>query len=140
MTTKKIILFSVIGFVLTAVVMGATFYFATHQKGAQQAQVQPMKTYTYSIGEMYANVKDSRKVLKVNIEVEMINEKLKETLDEKRPKMTNAILELLRDKTEEDLSGEKGQKALRQEVLKSIKQVVPSDEIMDVFFVEFIVQ
>ncbi len=123
-----------------AMVMGATFYFATQQRGEQQTAVKPMKTYTYSIGEMYANVKDSRKILKVNIEVETINEKLKETFDEKRPKMTNSILELLRNKTEEELSGEKGQKALRQQVLKSIKQVIPSDEIMDVFFVEFIVQ
>ncbi|WP_129596945.1 flagellar basal body-associated FliL family protein [Anaerophilus nitritogenes] len=140
MTTKKIMLFSIVGFLLMAMVMGATFYFATQQRGEQQTAVKPMKTYTYSIGEMYANVKDSRKILKVNIEVETINEKLKETFDEKRPKMTNSILELLRNKTEEELSGEKGQKALRQQVLKSIKQVIPSDEIMDVFFVEFIVQ
>ncbi|QXM06141.1 flagellar basal body-associated FliL family protein [Crassaminicella indica] len=138
MTTKKVILFSIIGFLITAVVVGTAFYMATNKKA--DTQPKELKTYTYSIGELYANVKDSRKILKVNMDIEMLNEKLSERLDNKRSKITNNILELLRSKDETQLSGDKGQQSLRQEILKSIKKVVPSDEILDVYFVEFIIQ
>ncbi|QZY56759.1 flagellar basal body-associated FliL family protein [Crassaminicella profunda] len=138
MTTKKVILFSVIGFLVTAIVVAIAVFVVTNKK--TDTQPKEMKTYTYSIGELYANVKDSRKILKVNMDIEMLNEKLNERLDNKRPKMTNNILELLRSKDETQLSGDKGQQALRKEILKSIKKVVPSDEILDVYFVEFIIQ
>jgi flagellar FliL protein len=92
------------------------------------------------MGELYANVKDSRKILKVNMDIEILNEKLNESLDNKRAKITNNVLELLRSKDETQLSGDKGQQSLRKEILKSIKQVIPSDEILDVYFVEFIIQ
>ncbi|MCT4618621.1 MAG: flagellar basal body-associated FliL family protein [Marinisporobacter sp.] len=138
MTTKKVILFSIIGFIITALVVGIAFYMVAYKK--TDAKPKEIKTYTYSMGELYANVKESRKILKVNMDIEIINEKLNESLDNKRPKITNNVLELLRSKDENQLSGDKGQQSLRKEILKSIKQVIPSDEILDVYFVEFIIQ
>lgn len=138
MTVKKVVLYSIIGFILTAVVIGTTFYFAAQKKVNQKPK--ETTTYTYSIGELYANVKDSRKILKVNLDVEIKNEKLTEKLNNKRSKITNNILELLRSKNEAQLSGDEGQQELRKEMLKSIKLVIPSEDIMDVYFIEFIIQ
>jgi flagellar FliL protein len=127
-----------IGFIITAIVVGIAFYMVAYKK--TDATPKEVKTYTYSMGELYANVKDSRKILKVNMDIEILNEKLNESLDNKRAKITNNVLELLRSKDETQLSGDKGQQSLRKEILKSIKQVIPSDEILDVYFVEFIIQ
>lgn len=138
MTTKKIILYSIIGFILTGVIVGSAFYFVAYNKSNEKPK--EVQTYSYSMGEIYSNIKDSRKFLKVNMEIEISNEKINEKLDNKRPEITNNILELLRSKDETQLSGDKGQKALREEILKSVKLVVTSDEIMDVYFVEFIIQ
>ncbi|TCO79939.1 flagellar basal body-associated FliL family protein [Marinisporobacter balticus] len=138
MTTKKIILYSVIGFILTALVVGGVFYFVANKKANENPK--EVQTSTYSMGELYANIKESRKILKVNIEIEIANEKINEGLDNKRSEIINKILELLRSKDETQLSGDKGQQALRKEIVKSVKSVVPSDEIMDAYFVEYIIQ
>ncbi|QEK12267.1 hypothetical protein FQB35_07690 [Crassaminicella thermophila] len=138
MTVKKVVLYSIIGFIITALVVGVTFYFVAQKKVNQEPK--EIKTYIYSIGELYANVKDSRKILKVNLDVEISDEKLTEKLNSKRSEITNNILELLRSKSEVQLSGDEGQQALRKEILKSIKLVLPSEDIIDVYFIEFIIQ
>lgn len=138
MSTKKVLLYSVIGFMVTALVIGSVFYFATYKKTQQSTK--EIKTFTYSIGELYANLKESRKILKVNIDVETTNEKINDQLNDKSSEVVNNILEVLRSKDESQLSGDKGQQSLRKEILKTIKGVVPSDNITDVYFVEFIIQ
>ncbi|WZL74851.1 flagellar basal body-associated FliL family protein [Clostridiaceae bacterium 35-E11] len=138
MSTKKVILYSVIGFIVTVLVTGSVFYFVTYRK--PQQDVKEVKTFTYSIGELYANLKESRKILKVNIDVETTDEKISNQLTNKNSQIVNNILEVLRSKDESQLSGEKGQQSLREEILKAIKVVVPSDNITDVYFVEFIIQ
>lgn len=138
MTVKKIFLFSIVGFLVTAIVFGGVFYFAVYK--TPEKAVKEIKTYSFPIGELYSNVKDSRRILKANIVVEVTDEKIIEKLNENKSKITNNIIELLRSKDENNLSGDKGQQALRAEILKSIQQVIHSDQITNVYFVEFIVQ
>ncbi|MFZ5966583.1 MAG: flagellar basal body-associated FliL family protein [Bacillota bacterium] len=138
MTTKKVLLFSIIGFLITAIVFGSVFYFAVYRKPTAAAK--EIKTYNYVIGELYANVKESRKILKVNIVLELTDEKFMETLDSKKSMATNSILELLRSKDESQLSGEKGQQTLRNEIAKMINSTLSTDKISNVYFVEYIVQ
>ncbi|MDF2545847.1 MAG: hypothetical protein K0R93_745 [Anaerosolibacter sp.] len=138
MTVKKVMIFSIVGFLVTAIVFGGVFYFAVYK--APEKTVKEVKTFSFPIGELYSNVKDSRKILKTNIVIEMIDEKIQEKLETNKSKITNNIMEVLRSKDESSLAGEKGQQALRTEVLEAIKQVVDSDKITNVYFVEFIVQ
>ncbi|MCT4595589.1 MAG: flagellar basal body-associated FliL family protein [Anaeromicrobium sp.] len=138
MTTKKVIMYSVIGFIITALVLGGTVFYITSKN--KQEKPKEIKTYTHSMGEIYANVQDSRRILKINMDVEISDEKLVEKFKEKNSKIKNGVLEILGKKSEEDLLVVGGQEALRKEILKEIKKIVPSSEILDVFFVEFIVQ
>lgn len=140
MTVKKVIIYSVIGFVLTAMIFTGVFYFATNKGDKETDKEVAMETFTYSFGELYSNLKDSKRILKISIVLETYDEKLIETLDTEKFKINNNILELLRSKTEEDLAGDVGQKNLRKEVLESIKSVLPPDKVSDVYFVEFIIQ
>ena len=138
MTVKKVLLLSVIGFFVAVAVFGSIFYFAVFKK--PDATVKEIKTYNYVVGELFANIRESRKILKVNLVLETTDEKLSEKLDANRPKITNNILELLRSKDEGSLSVEQGQKILRSEILESVKKIVSSDKVIDVYFVEFIIQ
>ncbi len=136
MTIKKILLFSIIGFVIAIVAFGSVFYFATHK----QEPYKEKRTYTYAIDELYTNIKDSRRILKVNIVIETTDEKIIEQLEHKVSKITNDILELLRSKDEKALYADKGQQVLRKEVLACIKSSIPSDKIADTYFTQFIIQ
>ncbi len=138
MTAKKVMLFSIVGFLVTAIIFGGVFYFAVYK--APEKTVKEVKTFSFPIGELYSNVKDSRKIMKTNMVVETVDEKIIEKIESNKSKMTNSILEVLRSKDESSLAGDKGQQALRTEVLKAIKQIVDSEKITNVYFVEFIVQ
>ncbi|MBB6216484.1 flagellar FliL protein [Anaerosolibacter carboniphilus] len=138
MTVKKVMLFSIVGFLVTAIIFGGVFYFAVYK--TPEKTVKEVKTFSYPIGELYSNVKDSRKILKANVVIETLDEKIQGKLEPNKSKITNSILEVLRSKDESSLAGEKGQQALRTEVLKAVKQIVDSDKITNVYFVEFIVQ
>ena len=138
MTVKKVILFSIIGFVVTAAVFGGVFYLTTKKNPEQAAK--EVKTYNYSVGELYANIKDSRRILKANINFEITDEKLTEKLEAKKPKIRNDILELIRSTEENQLTGDKGQQMLRTQILKSVKQMMATEKITNVYFVEFIIQ
>ncbi|AOT68272.1 flagellar basal body-associated FliL family protein [Geosporobacter ferrireducens] len=138
MSVKKVVLFSIIGFIVTAAVFGGAFYLAANRNS--EKAVKEIKTYNYSVGELYCNIKDSRKILKVNINFEITDERLSAKLDEKKPKIRNDILELIRSKEETVLVGDKGQQMLRNEILKSVKQMMDTEKITNVYFVEFIIQ
>ena len=138
MTFKKVVLLSIIGFIITVLVLGGVFYFSVYKKPEQS--VKEIKTYTYAIGDLYSNLKDSKKILKINIVFETTDEKITGQIDKEKPKLTNFVLELIRSKTESELLGDIGQQNLRKEVLKLAKSILPSDKVNDVYFVEFIIQ
>lgn len=138
MTTKKIIIFSVVGFLVTAILLGGIFYFITNKNTNDKPK--EVETTLYSIGELYSNMKDSRRILKMNIDIEISDKEVTPKLEKKKSEIINNILEILRSKEITVLDGTEGQQALRKEILNSIKKIVPSDGIMDVYFVEFIVQ
>lgn len=138
MTIKKVILLSVIGFIVTGAVFAGAFYIATNR--STEAAVKEVKTFDYAIGELYGNINESRKILKVNISLEITDEKLSDRLEAKKPKMRNDILELIRSKNESELAGDKGQQMLRSEILESVKQMMATEKITNVYFIEFIIQ
>ncbi len=138
MTVKKVFLFSIIGLIVTAVVFTGVFYFATNR--SNEETIKEIETFTYSFGELYSNLKDSKKILKINIVLETTDEKLLEKVESEKFKINNNILELLRSKTESDLAGDVGQQNLRKEVLNLTKSILPSDKVNDVYFIEFIIQ
>lgn len=138
MTTKKVIMFSVIGFIVTALVLGGIFFFVT-SKDSEEKTVD-VKTSIYSLGENYANLQESRRILKIKVDVEIADETLVQTFTDENSKIKNRILEIIGSKTEEDVLAVGGQANLRKELLKEIKKIIPSNDIIDIFFVEFIVQ
>ena len=137
MTIKKAILFSLIGLVLGTIVFGGIFLITSIQKPVAEKKEE---TYTYPIGELYANINQSRRILKANITAETNDDRIHTVLEKNRSKIINNILETIRSKTEEDLRGDKGQQLLQKEILEIIQSVVSSEKVTNVYFVEFIIQ
>lgn len=137
MTTKKVLILSLVGFLVVTLIMAGIFFFLINKK---QNTAKKIEYFEYSLGELYTNIKDSNRILKIDITIEYTNNKLKETLERKNAKIKNSILELLRNKTYEDLSGQSGQQKARHDILEIVKKDTNSEEISNIYFVEFIIQ
>ena len=82
MTIKKVFLFSIIGFIIIALIAGGIFYFTVYRKSEPVAE--EVITFTYSLGELYSNLKDSNRILKINIVLEITDEKFIENLEDRK--------------------------------------------------------
>ena len=137
MTSKKVLMISIVALLVLVILAGGIFFVVMRNKNAGEKEP---TYYTHEIGEMYTNIKDSDSILKVNITLEYTDEDLAEALTAKHDKIFNGILELLRGKTREELNGAKGQQNARVDIRNLVREILKSEQISDVFFVEFIIQ
>ena len=94
----------------------------------------------YSFDEPFvSNIKDSNKILKIIIKLEISNSRIEEVVDAKNPEIRHEINLLLRGKTEEDLKGSEGQSMLQREILDLIKKLLDTESVKNVYFDEFII-
>ncbi|WP_432665047.1 flagellar basal body-associated FliL family protein [Wukongibacter baidiensis] len=138
MTVKKVILFSLIGLLVLALIFGAIFFFVLNKKSDDKAK--KIDYYEFRLDAMYTNLKDSSNILKTSITIEYTNTKVLETLNKSKVKITNSVLELLRSKTAEELSGKEGLQNARKAVLDSVMEITQSKDISNIYFTEFIIQ
>lgn len=138
MTVKKVLLFSLIGLVIAAIVIGGIMFFVLRSKDNKANK--KIEYYQYTLSELYTNIKDSNRILKANITIEYTDENLQDILDKNKAKITNDILEYFRGKTFEELSGQNGQQNSRDGILSKVKEITTGDDISNVYFTEFIIQ
>lgn len=138
MTVKKVILLSLVGLLVLALIFTLVFFFVLNKKGEDKNQ--KVEHFEFKLDEMYTNIKDSNNILKINITVEYTDSKLVEALNKNNSKITNSILELLRNKTLEELSGREGQQNARKDIQDAIIEITKSNKISNVYFTEFIIQ
>jgi len=95
----------------------------------------------YSFDESFiSNVKDSNRILKVTIKMELSNSKIQEIVKARNPEIRHEINLLLRGKTEEDLKGSEGQSNLQKEILNVTRKLLNTEKVLNVYFDEFIIQ
>ena len=78
--------------------------------------------------------------LKVKIDLELDNEKVREEIDKRLPQFRDSILTMLSNKTHEDIKTLEGKYQLRTEIISMLNQYLNSGKIKNVFFTDFIVQ
>lgn len=93
-----------------------------------------------TIDEMYSNVKDSKRILKLKITIESIDPKAIERLSEKSYLIRDEVNKICRNKTDEDLQGKEGQINLNSEIKQSLIKLFPDESISDIYFDDFIIQ
>lgn len=114
---------------------GAFFYFNYTSKPAK------IVYYNYSPGdEFVTNLKGDNKFVKAGIELEVYDKNVLTELKDQNPKIRNVILQILRNKTPQDLDGSAGQVKLQNEIKTEINKILGADKITNVYFDDFIVQ
>jgi flagellar FliL protein len=138
MTVKKVLILSLIGLIIATLIITGIIFFVLNSDGKNKNK--KLTYYEYNLEEIYTNIKSSKSILKANITIEYTDDKLKAVLDNNKAKITNDILELLRNKTLKDLSGQEGQQKTRNDILNKVRGILNTKDISNIYFTEFIIQ
>ena len=115
--SKKTIIIVVIILVIAiffGVIVGVLFW----QK-ANSGEKEVIK-YNLTIDEMYSNIKDSKRIIKMKITIESIDPKSIEKLTEKSFLVRDEVNKIVRNKIDDELEGADGQNNLQEEIKNSL--------------------
>lgn len=93
-----------------------------------------------TLEDMYCNIKESKKILKLKVTIEVSNKKTYENLDEKRFLIRDEINKTVRNKAEDELQGREGQLNLQKEIKNKLVNLFDDDNIKNVYFDDLIIQ
>ncbi len=115
---------------------GAAYYFLVYQGGEAEE-----KLYAYVPGDYFVtNVKDSGKLFKVTVVLMLNEEKLQEKLEDKEYIIRDSIIQKLRQLTEADIKSQDIQNKLRDEIKNKLNADLGIDNIVKVYFNDFVMQ
>lgn len=138
---KKGIIIAIVAALLSIViiVVGIIVGLKIYGKGNSE-DISKKEIYQHDVGEMYANLSESKKIVKVTATVETTDEKFAETLTDKNYIIRNEINEIIRSKKQDDVEGSDGQKNLQKQIVTRLNEEFKTQAISDVYFNDFIVQ
>lgn len=79
-----------------------------------------------------------RKLVKINMELEMSNPEVQEEVEKIKPKIRDYIIIIVSSKTYAEISTKEGKDALREEIKNQVNLFLTKGQILKVFFTEFI--
>jgi flagellar protein FliL len=138
MDLKKIIIISLIAFLVTAGIASGLLYVFVFRSASDDEK--PMQTYEYLLGSFSTNLGTQRSFFNGEIVIETTDKKLFESLDKKNAILRDRVIKTLIGKKAEDVLDPDGQQALRAELIMIVGETVQSDQITNVYFVDYIVQ
>lgn len=96
----------------------------------------------YQLPEMYTNIKDEGRILKILISIEYTDAELLSVLESSKSKIINNLYELFRGKDLATLSKPNGQERAREEVKDIVVEILgdKGESVSNVYFLQFIVQ
>ena len=136
MSKKTIII--VVMVLVFAILIGIAVGFLFWKK-ANSGEKEVVK-YNLTVDEMYSNIKDSKRILKMKITIESIDPKSIEKLTEKNFLVRDEVNKIVRNKTDDELEGADGQTNLQEEIKSSLISLFEDETITNVYFNEFIIQ
>lgn len=135
MSKKTIII--VLAVVVVAILAGLAIGINIYKKNSEPKEV---VKYSLTLDDMYCNIKDSKRIMKLRVTVETLDEKFIETLTEKQFLIRDEINKTVRNKTEDDLEGENGQINLQENIKENLVNLFENESITNVYFNDFIIQ
>lgn len=79
-----------------------------------------------------------RKLLKINMELEVSNNQVAEEIEKVKPKIRDYVIIIASSKTFQEISTREGKDALRNEIMTQINLFLTKGKILNVFFTEWI--
>ncbi len=137
--SKNLMLIIVI-ILLLIIIIGIVIGIFVFSKNPGEKSAKKIETFTTSLDDLYCNIKDSKKILKVRITIETINEKTYNSLEEKHFLIRDEANKIIRDLTEEDLHGEEGQTNLQKMIKEKLIELFQDENITNIYFDDFIIQ
>jgi len=138
MDLKRILMIALIAFLVTMIVVGGLLYFFVFRTAGEEDAKLP--TYEYNLGEFSTNLGSQRSFFNGEIVIETTDSDLLDTFEEKNVVLRDGVIKTLIDKQPEDILKPEGQQELRQELIQMISEKVDSDQITNLYFVDYIVQ
>lgn len=107
-----------------------------HEDAEEKAfvgKVVPLETFIANLAQS-----KGRKIVKVNMELELDGDKVAEEIEKRKPQIRDIIIITLSSKTFEELSTREGKENLRVEIKDTINNFLTKGKIKNVFFTEFL--
>ncbi|MBW4828691.1 MAG: flagellar basal body-associated FliL family protein [Clostridiaceae bacterium] len=140
MDTKKTILIVVIVVLSLFAIAGFVLGFSSYKNNGDKNNNKDAEKNYITLEEMYCNIKDSKKIVKIKTTIEINNKNTYEELEEKQFLMRNEINKIIRSKEENELQGKEGQIALQNEIKENLIKLFNDESITNVFFNDLIIQ
>ncbi|SFH50091.1 flagellar FliL protein [Tindallia magadiensis] len=137
MELKKIIIIALVAFLITAIIVGGVLYLFVFRSPDADS---PLPTYEYNLGEFSTNLGNQRSFFNGEIVIETTDSDLIAYFEEKNVVLRDRVIKTLISKTPDDVLTQDGQQELRQELINIISEVVESESITNVYFIDYIVQ
>lgn len=141
MSTKKILIIAIVALVVIVAGIGGTFLFLNMQNSSNTETKEVSKEALYfSVGDMYSNMKESKRIIKSNITIEYTDKELEKQFTDKLFVIKDEINKIIREKTEDEVDGGESQEKLQEEIVSELGKIFETDQITNVYFEQFIVQ
>ncbi len=140
---KKMLLIIIAVALFIIIIAGVVFFMLSINSSKPKEEVLKLdkNIIMYSFEDSFVtNIKNSKKILKTVIDVEIADKKIEELITAREPEIRNEINLILRSKTEKDLEGSEGQESLQNELLASLRKIIKTEKIINIYFKEFIIQ
>jgi len=98
---------------------------------------------TFPVGEFILNLTPTGNIphfIRTEVILEASDKKVVAQLEKRKPQIRDQFITLIRSRTAEQLSNEAGMELLRFEMLKEANKLVSKGEVINVFFVDWIIQ
>jgi flagellar FliL protein len=137
MKGKKIFVVILIVLITVAAASSSVYFYMR-----QDSEEKKIETVIVSLGDKFqTNLKDSRSIISINLQVEVQKDKkLLLTLQERNPEIRSRVLDILRDKTAEDVNGTLGKQSLEKQILQYLQASFGKDRVVSVFIDDIVVQ
>lgn len=139
MSTKKILLIAIISLLVLILIVGSVIGVMLIRKNTP-AKDTIREVHYYNIGDLYSNLKDSKRIVKLKMTLELADKSLIEEMDQKSFLVKHEINEIIRNITEKEIEGKEGQKNLQKLITDQLGKVFETQNIINVYFEELIVQ
>lgn len=142
MNKKVVITIAVVAVLAVALVLGVFFGMKYAGNGEQDAEVDILSESVTQIevGEMYSNLSESKKIVKINMTIAVNDADLQVLMESRMAVIKDEVNKALRGKTEEDIVGVNGQVNLKTELIAKLSEIFKTEDIVDIYFNELIVQ
>ena len=96
----------------------------------------------YSLSTFIVNLVGDRgkSYLKAQLDLELSNETVKVEIDKRLPQFRDSVLTLLSSKSQNDIKTLEGKYQLREEITSTLNQYLVTGKVINVYFIDFIVQ